>query len=112
METARFSPRPAARKVSKQAVFVFDREGKFLKEYESVTQCAEKLNIKRPSVSAALQRGSILASLYYISTSRDFEAGKFNQSRNPLAPRSQHPSGMSQRAGFLAHEFLEPSEPI
>ena len=98
---------PTPRKVSKQVVFVFDGQGRLLSEHESVTACAQKLDIKRTSVNAALQRGSILAGRYYISADKEFKLSKFNQRHNPMVPRSQHPHGLTNGAGFLEREFFD-----
>ena len=107
MKTLNATSRPAQQTTTTQVVYVFDQAGNLLGEYESITSCAEKLALKRPCISAALQRGSIAASRYYISYKKIFKASDFNQTHNPLAGRSHHPHGDRKKAGFLERDFFE-----
>lgn len=107
METSNSPTRPAKRPPLTTRVYVFDASGALLGDYETVTLCAEKLALGRPCVNAGLQRGSIVASRYYISYDKNFKASNFKLTHNPLQGRLHHPRGMRPQAGFLEQEFFE-----
>jgi len=100
------SSNQAKRGLSKK-VFVFDTAGKLHSTHPSISECARALNIGRPSVLAGQQRGSLVASRYYITYQENFKLANFNQKQNPLRPRSQNPKGDKNRAGYLATEFYD-----
>lgn len=94
--------------VETRKVYVYDASGAPLGDYCSVTVCAQKLKLGRPRINAGLQRGSIVDSRYYISYEEKFVAKSYNYTQNPLVPRTQHPRGSRNKAGYLSAEYFEP----
>jgi hypothetical protein len=99
--------RPARKVVETRKVYVFDAKGTLLGEHCSVTACAQKLGLGRPCISAGLQRGSMVASRYYISYDKEFKVANYNQAHNPLAERTHHPRGNRSKSGFVPQEFFD-----
>lgn len=105
--TVRTPTGPSRKTVETKKVYVFDQSGSLLSDHCSVTQCAEKLKLGRSCVNAGLQRGSIVASRYYISYDAKFKLQQFNQAHNPMQGRTHHVRGNSSQSGFLAREFFD-----
>jgi hypothetical protein len=72
-------------------VYVFDGRENPLGEYETVTACAEALNVKRQAVTMAASRGSILDKTYYVSYKEKFVRQRKKKEFNPLRPSVRAP---------------------
>ncbi|MGY3091473.1 hypothetical protein ACVWYF_004541 [Hymenobacter sp. UYAg731] len=67
-------------------VYVFDGRENYIREYETVTACAEALNVTRQALTMAVSRASILDKKYYVSYDETFIRQRKQKEFNPLRP--------------------------
>jgi hypothetical protein len=80
-------------------VYVFDGRENYISEYETVTACADALNVTRQAVTMAVSRASILDKKYYVSYKQTFIRQRKQKEFNPLRPPVRAPqTAASQRA--------------
>lgn len=89
-------------------VYVFDGWENPIGSYETVTACAEALNVSRQAVTMAVSRASILDKKYYASYEETFTRQPKKKEFNPVRPpirasgaTAQKPAAKSARKAML-----------
>ncbi|GAB3855121.1 hypothetical protein GCM10028822_25900 [Hymenobacter terrigena] len=78
-------------------VYVFDGRENCISEYETVTACADALNVTRQAITMAVSRASILDKKYYVSYKKNFTRQQKQKDFNPLRPPVSAPQAVASK---------------